>query len=731
MTGRILVWTLLVLHLAAAATSAQRPSATPLRLPAGTTVEVDGDLDEDFWQDAALLDELVLTEPVEGKKPSYPTEIRLAYDDDFFYIGLLCHDDPSEVRARQMDRDAFVRYDDVVEIWFDTFFDQRFAFWFQITAGGSRGDALLSDSGNSFNKSWDGIWYGRSKVTESGWQAELAFPFKTLGFKAGQETWGFNIRRKRIANGENARWASPFVAYDFFNLNEGGELRGMTGMQQGLGIDVVPYLKAAVGRDRTDDPGDDYDDDYDVGLDLSWRPTSSTQLQITTNTDFAETEVDQRQINLTRFPLFFPEKRDFFLEDAGLFEFGIPARGGSIRNVIPFFSRTVGRDPEGNAVPIEAGMKFTGRMGDWNIGVLETLVDDYRTDETGEVPEKNLGALRVSRNLGGESAVGMILTHGRPEARGSAYTIGADLRLGSSRFFGDEHSGSLWAYYLRSGVEGSGGEGAAYGVQARAQSASWSNTAEALVTEEGFDPKLGFVRRDGVAQFRYESQYTWRGGDESFIRRYRASVRPRYALDLEGHEDRIEVPLRWFELQFQSEDLIRFETRWIDETLDDGFDLSDDVFVEPGDYDMVRHVARFNSNDRRLYRAELQVEWGDFYSGDIVRTTVTPTFIPSKYFTLQVPYQNVRTRLDEGDFDTQLVSASADFAFTPEVSWKNLVQYDTESEDLGWQSRLHWIVEPGQDLFLVALFGWDKTDRESFRSTSQEATLKLTYTFRF
>ena len=344
--------TTLLLALAVPAV-AQKPQVSPLFLGAEAEVEVDGVLDEEFWSRATPVGALTATEPVEGATPTYPTEVLLAFDSEAFYVGIVCHDDPEEVRARQMDRDAFVRYDDVMELWFDTFNTERFGFWFQITAGGSGGDGLLADSGSSFNKSWDGIWYGRSRVTDQGWVAELKLPFKTLAFREGESTWGFNVQRKRIANGEDARWASPKVAYRFFNLAEGGQLVGMSGMEQGIGIDVTPYVKAGTSRDRVGNPGAGQDEDFDGGLDISWRPTPSTSVRVTTNTDFAETEVDDRRVNLTRFPLFFPEKRDFFLEDAGMFEFGPPSGyggggggggrgGGGVRAVL---SRPLGRPP--------------------------------------------------------------------------------------------------------------------------------------------------------------------------------------------------------------------------------------------------------------------------------------------------------------------------------------------------------------------------------------------------
>jgi len=703
------------------------------RVPEGTQVTVDGILDEDFWAQAARLGPTTATEPIDGAQPTHATDVRMAFDSDNLYLGILCHDDPSEVRAIQRLRDVFVRYDDVVEFWFDTFADERFAFWFQISAGGARGDALLSDSGSGFNKDWDGIWYGRTKITEQGWQAEVAVPLKTLAFDVQAPNWGFNLRRKRVANGEDMRWANPNVAYRFFALEEGGDLIGLSDLQQGRGLDVVPYFKAGYGEDRT--AGLDTQNSSDIGLDLTWRPTPAMNLRLTTNTDFAETEIDDQQVNLTRFPLFFPEKRDFFLEDVGVFQFGPSSsrfgrsgsRGGG---VTAFHSRTIGRNADtGAPVSLLAGMKLTGRAGDWNVGILETR-QDATTLDSGDVSEQTLGVVRLSRNLGGENAAGLLFTHGRPDGAGDALTAGVDFRLGSSRFFGEGRSGSLWGYYLTTDNDGED-SGDAMGMKATTRSASWDHSLDISRTEEGFDPKLGFVRRTGVDHHRYRAEYTHRGNEGDMFREVSASISPHYDRDLVGGEDLLQVPVKWLDLELWSEDSISIETRREFDVLDDGFDLSDDLFVNPGEFAMTRHTLELRSNQRRSLTGSVRVEWGDYYAGDILRTRISPVILPSALLKWSVSYEDIRIDLPEGELDTQLVSSDLDFSFDPDLSWQNTTQYDTESEDLSFQSRLHWIMEPGQDMYLVALTGWNRTDRESFGRTASDLALKLSYTWRF
>ncbi len=694
------------------------------RLVAGESVRVDGRLDESLWERAERLSPLTLTEPVQGAAPSHPTDVRLAFDADFLYVAIRCYDDPSQVRARQMDRDAFVRFDDVVEFWLDTFHDSRFAFWFQMTAGGSRGDALIAGSGTSFNKDFDTIWYGESRLTDEGWQAEIAIPFKSLAFRTDGGPWGFNLVRKRVSNGENARWASPLVAYSFFRLSEGGTLTGLEGLRQGLGLDVSPYVKGTLRREESGDE----DALGDGGLDLRWRTTPASNLRVTVNTDFAETEVDERQVNLDRFPLFFPEKRDFFLEDAGVFEFGAPDRG---RRLIPFFSRRIGRDDDGGEVPLLFGTKFTGRIGEWNVGLLDTLVGDSPTE--GGPEGRNLFAARVSRNLGDESAVGAIFTQGNPGESRDNWVGGLDLRLSSSRALGDGRSGSLWLYGLRSGTEGDGGEGAAYGVQASIGTNAWSHDVATHTVESGFEPALGFVQRRGVRSFSWETEYTWRSqGRVPSLREVQVEVSPSLTRGLDGETQSWDLPLKWFELELANEDSVAIESRRLFENVSESFDLGNDVTVQPGEFTMTRHEVSFETNDRRDWGAGAEVEVGDFFSGHIFRWGVESTLIPNRFLQLRAGLESFAADLDEGDFRAKVASLAADASFSPNLSWKNLAQYDTESLELGFQSRLRWILTPGQELFLVTLLGWRRPDEHAHLApTDQELALKLVYTLRF
>ncbi len=702
--------------------------------PSGGSIKIDGKLDELAWESAVRIGPLTQTVPIEGAPMSVETDIRLMYDAENVYVGLRCYDDPSEVRARQMERDAFVRYDDVVELWFDPLNSGRFAYWFQVTPGGSLGDALIADNGSSFNKDWDGIWYGAVDVTEDGWFAELRIPILTMSFDPDAPFWRFNIRRKRVANGEEGRWASPRIGYQFFQVNDGGKLTGIGGLTQGLGLDVRPYLKFGSTRESSERS---FDSVWDTGATVRWRPSPNTTLLVTTNTDFAETEVDARQINLGRFPLFFPEKRDFFLEDAGAFEFGAP---GISRSLVPFFSRRVGRDSDGGAIPILAGLKFTGRVGDWTLGALNTYVDesvsaDLAATGVGElIGKQNLGVLRASRALGDGQAIGAIVTSGDPGGDGSSVTAGVDARFGSGDLFGAGHSGFLWAYALGTFGADDETDAGAYGMQARTRSSNWETDLRAQRTDAGFAPALGFVRRTAVDSYNANIEHTWRFEDQSSLfRTTEAGIGANAEFDLAGTEDSWSLPIDIFEGTFWSQDSFGVRVTRRAETIQNAFSVGGNATVVPGQYDETRARIFAETNDRRLFGAEVFYEEGDYYGGSIERLSIEPAFLPNKFLTLGGSFEDIQIDLGgDGSLHTQLYTARVDVLFDAMTAWKSFIQYDTTSKNLAVQSRLRWILEPGRELFIVGLFGFSKQDtRSSFVTEDQSLAVKLEANFRF
>ena len=455
---------------------------------------IDGVIDEPLWSRIEPLTDLKQVLPDNGAPVSERTEVRFCFGPKELFIAVSCFDsEPLGIREVNMARDAALYADDRFELLFDTFNDDRNAFWFQMSAAGSRGDALITKNGSSFNKPWNGLWRGRSKVTDEGWFAELAIPYATLNFNPTSSEWGFNIRRFIRRKEEEARWATPSTNIYFFSALHAGALTHVPTLDQGMGLDILPFLTANGRRDRITNESDT---GFDVGLDLLYRFSPSTKLSASLNTDFAETEVDDRRINLTRFPLYYQEKRDFFLEDSGVFFFGPSSGRRRGSDVSPFFSRKIGLF-DSREVPLEVAARFTTQTDEYSLGLLDVQAGALSyADDDGPVSldAQNLFVGRFSKNIGEQSDVGILWTHGNPDG-GAGATAGADLNYRTDSFLGDKN--------LRLSAFGLTAENDEATDDAYYASASYPNDTVDLsisYTEigEDFDPALGFVPRSGI-----------------------------------------------------------------------------------------------------------------------------------------------------------------------------------------------------------------------------------------
>ncbi|MEW6745560.1 MAG: DUF5916 domain-containing protein [Planctomycetota bacterium] len=681
--------------------------------------EIDGDPSEEVWRTAGLIDRLTQVEPLLAAEPSQRTEVRIGYDLDCLYIALYCYDDdPGGIIATQPRRDANLDPDDRVEIILDTFHDHRNAYFFQIGPAGSRGDALIANNGNSFNKQWDTYWEGKARITEAGWFAEISIPFRSLSFDPQNSVWGLNLVRQLKRFDEEDRWASPSRDWGVFRISTAGELYGLEGMRQGLGINVKPYGKLKWSNDRESSR---QFTQGDLGGDVIWRATPNLTWTFTVNTDFAETEVDERRVNLTRFPLFFPEKREFFLEDASIFEFG-PGGFHDSRDLVPFFSRRIGLDENGEEVPILAGTKLTGRAGDFNIGVL-----DVETGATDGLDPKNLFASRISRNIWDESSVGLIMTRGDPTTSGQNGVIGFDLNYVTSEYRGDK-SLRASAFALKSFTSGAEGDGTAYGGNLSYPNDLWSWSLDAKAIGSEFNPAMGFVRRRGIRQYSGNVAYRPRPGDS--IRQLTFLLAPSLTTtegnDLDSWSFRIE-PLG-VELE-TGDDFEVFVTPQF-ETFDEPFEIEDGIIVPGDDYHTLRYGAEFSFSDRRPLSGGLEVSTGTFLTGRLDSVGGALVWRPGAAFGTALEYEYEDVDLAEGSFDVHIARGRFEINFSPELSWNNFVQWDNLSEDLGLNSRLRFIPSDGRELFLVYNKSWLR-DGSSLTPDGEEVTIKAEYVLRF
>jgi len=420
-----------------------RPAMSALAITGD--IELDGILDEAAWQQAESGTGFTQREPFQGEPATERTLIQVVYTDDTLYIGIRALDsDPSAVIAKDMQRDGSgggfrgsrLESDDSISLLLDTFHDQRNAFYFETNALAARVDAMITDEGRDRNFEWDGVWNVAAARTEEGWSVEFEIPFNTLRFNPANDTWGLNVRRSIRRKREEVNWAPIMRDMDMFRVSQYGQLNNMVTGNPSRNLRIKPFVTAAGDEGVSTEVGE-VDSDAQVGLDLRWGVTDSLTFDLTINTDFAQVEADEQRVNLTRFSLFFPEKREFFLESAGIFQFASGGAGGGGGFRAPplrvFHSRRIGI-ADGAEIPIIAGGKLTGRVGSWNIGVLNVQTAEHEfLDEEGAVEDieatTNWTVARVTKNIGERSNVGMIFTNRQAGADDWNRVVGFDTTL--------------------------------------------------------------------------------------------------------------------------------------------------------------------------------------------------------------------------------------------------------------------------------------------------------------
>ena len=696
-------------------------------------ITLDGALEEPAWNRAPKIGDLVQREPRPGENPSEKTDVMLLHDGNFLYIGVICYDsEPHRVIGTQMARDANLNSDDRISIVLDTYRDRRNAFYFSTNPAGALVDGLVFANGQS-NNEWDAIWTVRTRRTEQGWSAEFAIPFKSLSFSTGRTVWGFNFSRNIHRKLEEARWSGARLQTGFFQVSEAGEIIMPENLTQGIGLDIRPFIggrwlhAGTNGNDTvTGKPG----------LDLFYNFTPSLKLSATVNTDFGETEVDARQINLSRFSLLFPEKRSFFLEDVGVFSFastgvgrpgGIPATGSE---VFPFFSRQIGL-LSGKEVPIDFGVKLTGKVGRTDLGVLEV-----RSRELPTLPAKNFLVGRVKRNILQQSYIGAIFTKGNPALPISSSTVGADIRLATSRFLGGRRNLVFNAYGLRSINEGNSDRDFSYGIAAQYPNDKFRAQVIWREIPENFDPALGFVQRKNVRLLRIGVSYNPRPQDFLGIQQMFHDVFfTRFTRLDKGEVESWDLYATLVDWHFKSGDSMHsvFDVNPTYERLFSSFAISPGVILPPGEYRFTRWHGNFASARKRKLQVSIRGSFGTYWSGHAETLTTGLTYKVPPYFSISFNANQTFARLPEGNFVTRILSSQISYAASPYLSFSNLIQYDNRSRNLGWQSRVRWILQPGNDLFFVFNQGWIQDPKGGYRFSPQDSKMsaKLQYTFRF
>jgi len=720
------------------------PHATALVRPSAS-IALDGRLDEPIWREAQPVT-LTQQSPKPGAPTPYETSVRIVVADDRIYFGFECKDPyPKSLaihsmrRDETMGRDGATLTDDTVSIVLDTYGDRRTGYFFQINAGGTRTDGLISDP-QSASLDWDGIWDARTARTADGWSAEIVIPSRTLSFTKGLAEWGLNLERfvprERLA----LRWSSPTLDSFLYDLSRTGTLSGMGELQQGLGVEIAPY---GIGKSRELYGQSPRSWQAAAGGEVTWKATPQLVTVFTANTDFAETEVDSRQINLTRFPLFFPEKRSFFLEGSNQYDFGLGLTGESPQ-FIPFFSRNIGL-LDGAQIPINAGVKLNGRVGKWNLALLDVQTRDSIVSPqivadlslpSNRVAGTNLLAGRVSYDFNENLRVGTIFTHGDPAAFRSNTLVGLDAIWRTSKFLGNKN-------FLVGGwtatTQGDVGPGSKLGWGFKVDYPNDLLDCATSVNQygEALDPLLGFLPRPGTRRTEASCAFQPRpskDGPFKWIRQeFFENEYVRY-IDPRGIVESWEYFMAPVNLRFESGD--RFEFNWSPrgETLFVPFGVAKGVFVPAGSYDFTRWRLEAQTSPHRPLQFGTTTWFGTFYNGHL---TQWENYIrwtsPRGKIQLDLDTENDFAHLPNANFVQRLWSIRAAYAWNPNLVLSSFIQYDTESQNIGTNTRLRWTIKPGNDLFIVWNRGWQRilTDPHvAIIPQSDLVAIKLRWTFR-
>lgn len=698
-------------------------------------LDLDGKVDEEFWLAIPPSGDFRMTVPIEGGEPTQKTEIRIAFDDENLYISAILYDtDPSGIKAFQMKRDASLRTDDRFMWIIDTFNSRRRGYFFEINPRALRGDGLLtSGQGRNVNKDWDGIWKAWTEIGDFGWSAEIKIPFRSINFDPKSDSWGINFQRTIRRNSEELMWTGHRRNQGLFRPQNAGVMRGLKDPSQGIGLEIVPYGLASTSTVRDEDTGvDENQTNAEFGFDINYSITPSLRASFTYNTDFAQTEVDDRQINLTRFPLRFPEKRDFFLEGSSILQFAPRS------SVDPYFSRRIGLS-DGIPAPIKYGGRVLGNIGKNNIYLLQV-----RTGAINEQRPEDFTVGRYRRDFLKESSIGIIYTLRSTDGGDmidslqTRHTVGVDFSLSTSEFFGDkviQFSGFVAGHNQASPYDDSTSvwDRTSRGLRINFPNQPWNAWASYREFGDSYDPAVGFNRRNGFRRFQPAIRFTPLFENSKVIRSVEWGIFYEYLASLDNFLLTENLNFTLGKLRFESGEEIEVQVSRSFENLDEAFDILRDstVIIQPGAYTNWQYEINLSSASFRKVSGRVGYEAGGFWTGKIKQYEFEITLRPIPGINLGVEYNLTQVTAEGSGFNTNLVQVDLGFDFTPDVSLSTNIQFDDVSNLLGTNTRFRWIITPGSDIYLVYNHNWINDRLTPIYTLQRGLALKAVYTHRF
>jgi hypothetical protein len=662
---------------------------------------IDGVLDEPVFARVAPVSDFVQFAPDNGAPATEQTEVWILFDDENFYVAGRAHDSAPPARwvLNEMRRDIpNVSANESIAFTIDTFDDRRNGFLFELNALGGFNDGQITAEAFPPNINWNTVWDSRSGRFDGGWTFEVAIPFRSLRYQPGEDqVWGFNLRRVVSWKNEESHIVPvPFALGQrrgIMQVSLSPRLVGVEAPPGGANLEVRPFGIASLATDVTS--GLDNAGDGNVGLDVKYGVTQNLTADFTANTDFAQVEVDEQQVNLTRFSLFFPEKRTFFLEGQGTFDFargaGANVGGGDVPTL--FFSRRIGLSG-GSVVPIRAGGRLTGKVGPWTLGLLDIQTGD---EPAAGADATNFGVVRVKRDILRRSAVGLLYAARSVSTAGEGrnHTFGVD---GTFAFFDNV---GVNAYLAQSDTPDLDGRNRSYMGQLNYAGDRYGLVLERLVIEERFNPEVGFVRRPDLRKWSGSARFSPRPAASPRVRRWLFEAGASYIEDNAGVLESRERAGTWG-IDFQSGDTLRVSSTNTYEFLDRPFAIAPGVTLPVGGYDFNTASISYSLGASRRLGGTTRLEHGSFYSGD--KTTVGFSggrLEVTNQLQLQPGISLNWVRLPEGDFTAQQLQTRAVYTMTPRAFVAALVQYNSSARSVSTNLRLRWEYRPGSELFVV------------------------------
>ncbi|MBI4442389.1 MAG: carbohydrate binding family 9 domain-containing protein [Acidobacteria bacterium] len=697
---------------------AQEPPSNGKRIVRATYIRspmvIDGDLSETAWEEADVAKDFLQRDPLQGSPSTERTEVRVLYDDKNIYVGAYCYySQPQGIIVNDISRDFDMGEEDYFGVLYDTFNDDRNGFYTITTARGGQRDAQFLDEGRDFNLNWDGVWRVRTRIREDGWTAEFEVPFKTLRFaKNSQQIWGIQFFRRIRHKNEWVSWSQIPRRYSLLHVSSAGELQGLENVEPGKNLKIKPYVLGGVQQFAAKGT----EGDFDGGADIKYGVTPSLTLDLTLNTDFSHVEADTQQVNLTRFPLFFPEKREFFLENFGMFQFGA-LRG---REALLFHSRNIGLE-SGEPVPILGGVRLSGRAGPYYLGLMDIQTRSERAE-----PATNFAVARLRRDVFTNSNVGVVFIN-RQSAQPDDHnrSFGADVN-----FWFLQRDLRITGLLAKTQTPGRDGKDRAGLLEAELQKNLVRAQASYLDIGENFNPEVGFVRRPGrrILHGEFELRPRLQRDDRLgfLMRDISSGVVSDYAILPDGQtETKLLRP--HFQIEFQDASIFRVQYGLNFERLTRPFRIRSGINIPVGDYRFNEFLVSYASDKSKLFSASLQYETGEFYEGRKKTWTVGGQVLANYQFRASINYERNSVSLPQGEFATDLVGFRANYAFNPQMFLNAFIQYNSDTQRISSNIRFRLIHRPLSDIYVV----YNEQRDTLLDRNDRSVTLKYTHLLNF